>query len=105
MAKQKASQNGGSKDLNKSIENAEIEFPVTFILKAVMDNLGTDDLNKETIVMVLDNQEIKNKYLNSKKSSKGTYTSYHYEVTLISKLQMETMYEQLKTLPGLKFAL
>lgn len=105
MTKPKTSQNGGSKDVVNSIDKAVVEYPVTFVLKAVMDKLGTDDVNKEIISMVLDNLEIKNNYLNCKNSSKGTYTSYNYEVTLINKPQLETMYEQLKTLPGLKFAI
>lgn len=105
MAAMKDSPNGGAKNKQNQFGNAEIEFPVTFVLKAVMDKLGSDEVNMEIIQMVLDNNEIKSKFKNSVNSSKGTYTSYHYEVTLISKLQMETMYAELKTLPGLKFAL
>ncbi len=90
---------------SKEIDNAKIEFPVTFQLKAVMDSSVTDENNKENISAVLESLEIKNKCTGSKKSSKGTYVSYNYQVTLISKLQLETLYDKLKGVPGLKFAI
>ncbi len=105
MTALKAPHNGGSNNGNKDLANAKIEFPVTFQLKAVMDKTSTDDGNKEKIVEVLNSLEIKNKYLDRKASSKGTYTSYNYQVTLVSKLQLETLYDKLKTMPGLKFAI
>ncbi len=105
MTALKAAQNGGSKNSNGKIENVKIDFPVTFQLKAVMDSTSSDDGNKEKINQVLNNLKISNSYVASKASSKGTYTSYHYQVTLVSKLQMETLYEKLKSVPGLKFAI
>ena len=90
---------------NKEIENAKIKFPVTFQLKAVMNSSATDEENKNNISTVLNNLKIKNSCTNSKKSSKGTYISYNYQVTLVSKLQLETLYDNLKSVPGLKFAI
>lgn len=98
-------ENGGAKNGKTLMDKAEIEFPVTFQLKAVLDTTSTDEQNKEKLSHVFTNLKIKNNYVNSKTSSKGTYISYHYQVTLISKLQLETLYDNLKSVPGLKFAL
>lgn len=105
MTKDKTPQNGGGKNGIKKLENVSLEFPATFQLKVVMVATSTDDENKNKISSLLGSLKIVNNYINSKSSSKGTYISYHYNVTLISKSQMETMYQQLKSVPGLKFAI
>ncbi len=98
-------ENGNSTNSNLPMENVQLEFPVTFQLKAVMYTSGSDDENKKKLVDVFNNLKVKNKFTNSKKSSKGTYISYNYKVTLISKAQLETLYENLKSVQGIKFAL
>ena len=110
--KQKFNGNGKGKSLNLTgpsspIDEQEqkIEFPVTYHLKAVMTGTRFDDENKQDIVDVLTGLDIVYSYLDKKVSSKGTYTSFTYRVTLISKDQMYKMYEKLKTIENLKFAL
>ncbi len=88
-----------------AFKGKEIEFPVSFILKAVMNAGSSDKVNKDNIEKVLNNLKISNSFTDSKQSSKGTYTSYHYKVNIESKQQLETMYESLKNVEGLKFAL
>ncbi len=105
MTSDKTPQDNGSADDKKSIENVKIEFPTTFQLKAVLDTTDTDEENMKKLADILESLKIKHSYTNSKTSSKGTYTSYHYQVTLTSKPQMETLYDQLKNVSGLKFAL
>ncbi len=105
MAKIVTPENGKSENINKAIENAKMKFPVTFQLKAVMDSASTDNENQAKLSFVLENLKIKNKYISNNKSSKGNYISYNYQVTLINKLQLETLYIDLKKVPGLKFAL
>jgi putative lipoic acid-binding regulatory protein len=104
--------NGKGKSLNLSgpsspidQQEQQIEFPVTYQLKAVMTGTRYDDENKQDIVDVLSKLDIVHAYLDKKVSSKGTYTSFTYEVTLISKDQMYKMYAQLRTIKNLKFAL
>ena len=108
----KYSGNGHDKKLNltgpsEPVDQQEqnIEFPVTFNLKAVMTGTRFDDENKQDIVDVLTSLEIVYAYVDKKVSSKGTYTSFSYEVTLISKDQMYKMYEELRSIKNLKFAL
>ena len=105
MTKISTPENGKPTGDNNPIENAKIEFPVTFKLKAVMDNSYSEEENKKKIISVLSDLKIKNNFIDLAKSSKGTYTSYHYQITLISKPQMETLYENLKNIPGLKLAI
>jgi putative lipoic acid-binding regulatory protein len=102
MTQKKASDNNNA---NQSIKDAKIEFPVTFELKAVLDASSADDENMKKLSTVFKKLKISNSYINNKKSSKGTYVSYNYKVTLLNKPQLEKLYSDLKSVPGLKFAL
>ena len=95
--------NGNSKH-REVFDREKIEFPISFELKAVMLGTENDDDNKEKLVNVLQNHEIDYKYHNKKLSNKGAYVSYTFEVTLNNKLQMDSMYEDLKRIKELKFA-
>ena len=105
MTQKKATGNGNIVSAEKTMENAKIEFPVTFELKAVLDASGSDKDNMKSLSEVFSRQEISNSYIGNKKSSKGTYVSYNYKVTLQSKPQLEKLYSDLKNVPGLKFAI
>ncbi len=98
-------ENGNLKNLNKEIDGVMIEFPVTFELKVVFDSSATDDENKDELIKVFNKLDIGYSYNGNKKSSKGSYVSYNYKVTLQNKPQLEELYSDLKNLPGLKFAL
>lgn len=87
-----------------SIDGKEIEFPVTYQLKAVMTGTKSDDENKKKLVAIFEKQEISYRYINKKVSSKGAYTSYTYEVTVNSRPQMDALYSELKKIKELKFA-
>lgn len=88
----------------EDLKGQEIEFPVSYQLKAVMLATENDDDNKEKLAKVFTDLDITNKYLDKKVSSKGAYVSFTYEITLESKAQMDKLYEQLKTIKELKFA-
>jgi len=90
---------------DKTMKNAEIEFPVTFELKAVMESSDSDDNNKKKLTDVFKDLATNYSYIGNKKSSKGTYVSYNFKVTLENKPQLEKLYSDLKNVPGLKFAL
>ena len=85
--------------------NKEVIFPVTFMFKAVMDATLSDENNKASLVRVFEKSDIVNLFQHQKLSSKGNYISFTYKVTLVSKQQMYNMYNQLKEIQGLKFAL
>jgi putative lipoic acid-binding regulatory protein len=97
--------NGNTPDTNDAFSGAKLEFPVTFQLKTVLDTSLSSEEQITNIGNILNDLNIANKYLSNKASSKGSYTSYQFEVTIISKPQMETMYDNIKKLPDFKFAL
>ena len=87
------------------LKGQQLDFPVTFNLKAVMTGTRFDDENKQDIVSVFNQLKIPYTYLDKKVSKNGTYTSFTYKITLESKDQMYKMYEQLRAIDNLKFAL
>ena len=87
------------------LKGQNIEYPVTYRLKAVMDGTRFDDENKQDIVGVLKNLNIEYSYVDKKLSSKGNYVSFTYKVTLNSKDQLYKMYEGLRALDSLQFVL
>jgi putative lipoic acid-binding regulatory protein len=98
--------NGNGQQNNRPdiFEGKEIEFPVTFQLKAVM--IGTTDKeNKQKLEKVFEENKVNYAFTEKKESSKGAYTSYTYEVTLNDKAQMDSMYTGLKEIEELKFAI
>ena len=105
MIKKEGSDNGISKNIEDITQDVIIEFPVTFNLKAVISTSTTDKENMANLGVVFNSLKVKNSYIGNKKSSKGTYVSYNYSVTLQDKPQMEKLYSDLKNVPGLKFAL
>ena len=96
--------NGNGKG-NNPFEGKTIEFPVTFTLKAVMDATIPDDDHIAALTEVFKLLDISHNYKNKRLSTKGRYVSFTYLVTLVTKQQMENMYEKLKQIKGLKFAL
>ncbi len=68
--------------------------------------IGTEDEdgNTKKLVKVFTNLQIEHKYLDKKVSSKGSYISYTYEVSIDSREQMNTLYAELKKIKELKFA-
>ncbi len=94
--------NGGAKTAD--IKGKEIEFPVTYQLKAVMTSTENDDDNKEKLVEVFNKLNIPYKYHDKRVSSKGAYVSFTYVVTIEDKAQMNMLYDNLKAIKELKFA-
>ena len=87
------------------MQGQTLKFPVSFNLKAVMTGTRFDDDNKQDIVSVFSKLNIAYTYLDKKVSKNGTYTSFTYKVTISSKDQMYKMYELLRAIENLKFAL
>jgi putative lipoic acid-binding regulatory protein len=90
-----------AKDFNKE----EINYPVKFDFKAMMDGYIADDLNKQALVDAFAKFDIEYIYHDKKISSKGSYVSFTYTITIVNKNIMRDFYEYLKTVEGLKFAL
>ncbi|MDP2722638.1 MAG: DUF493 family protein [Bacteroidales bacterium] len=100
----KKSTNGQPKN-NGIPKKEELHFPVSYVLKAVFDVQADDIINKKGLEELFVQLGIRHSFEGVKISSKGTYKSYSYQVTLNSKAVMEKLYSELKSLPGLKTAL
>jgi putative lipoic acid-binding regulatory protein len=85
--------------------NQKIEYPVSFELKIVFENMLTEERLKQNSEQVFTENKVSFKYLSSKSSSSGNYLSMTYRVRLESQNQLNMLYEALKSLPGLKFAI
>ena len=103
MIKHKNNGNGNLKTTDV-LKGKEIEFPVTYQLKAVMTGTENDDSNKEKLTTVFTGLDIVYSYHDKKVSSKGAYVSFTYIVTVVSKSQMDDLYSRLRLIKELKFA-
>ena len=104
MSKEKISTNGGAKPA-ADFKKEEINYPISFDFKAMMDATINDDDNKQALVDVFDKLGIEHHYHDKKISSKGTYVSLTYKITIVSKEKMQQLYKDIKSVKGLKFAL
>jgi putative lipoic acid-binding regulatory protein len=103
MNKFKKHGNGGVRTA-EVLKGKEIDFPVTYQLKAVMTGTENDDDNKEKLTTIFAELDIVYKYHDKKVSSKGAYVSFTYIITVTDKVQMDNLYSQLKLIKELKFA-
>ena len=95
----------GKKTTVDAFKGKEIEFPVTYQIKAVMTGAENDKENKDKLEHVFKEQHVNFQYVDKKMSSKGAYTSYTYQITLKDKEQMDNLYADLKEIKELKFAI
>lgn len=90
----------------KPLKNQEkLEFPVTFELKVVYETIHNKNELMGNTEALLDQCSVIFSYQSSNSSAKGNYISLTYKVTIVSQEQLNQMYEGLKELPGIKFAL
>ena len=83
----------------------KINFPVTYNFKAMMDATIEDDINKQNIIDAFNKFGIEYLYHDKRLSSKGTYVSFTYKITILNRKLMYDFYNYLKEVRGLKFAL
>ena len=100
-------QSNGKGNLRKleEIKEQPIVYPVSYELKAVMESAVGDEESKEEIVKVFKKHNINFSFLNKKASSKGSYVSFTFKVTIASQSQMHAIYDDLKKINGLRFAI
>ncbi len=87
------------------MNDQEINFPVTFRLKAVLTTSLTDTENEEQLITIFNALNIRYLYRSKNKSREDSYVSFTYEVTLNDRQTMNRLYELLKEIENLKFAL
>jgi putative lipoic acid-binding regulatory protein len=83
----------------------KLKFPVSYHLKAVLEASLGEEQDKKNLESVFISQKVPYSFIEQKPSSKGNYISYTYKVTLHNEQQLDALYNELKGVTGLKFAL
>jgi putative lipoic acid-binding regulatory protein len=102
--KMQKSTNGHPKKFDYPTQG-ELQFPVTYELKVVFDAHSDDTEIKKRLEAIFKQLRISHAFSGIKTSSKGSYRSYSYQVSIVDKTMMDNLYTELKSVPGLKTAL
>lgn len=86
-------------------KDEKVKFPVKFDLKVIMTTQEKDQDNIDLLEPLLKKLNISFGKWSHKPSGKGTYTSYSVSVKIISQEILTQVYNDLKTVPGVKMAL
>ncbi len=86
-------------------EDQKLQFPQHFDIKIIIDAAIAIDNSKKNIASTFDGCKVEFDFVNVRASVKGSYYSFTYSIRLESKSQMDMVYNALKNIPGLKFAL
>jgi len=82
-----------------------VDYPVSFELKVIFNSDTEEEIHRRNLGLVLEDSNVKYSFKKSTKSSKGSFISMTTKVVLESERQMHQMYEKLKLLPGIRFAI
>ena len=82
-----------------------LDFPQSFTIKLIVENILTDRENKKNIEDILLTENIEGSDWSSKVSKEGKYLSYNVAITVLDKEQMERLYTKIKDLPNIKYAI
>lgn len=86
-------------------KDEKVKFPVKFDLKVIMITQEKDQDNIDLLEPLLKKLNISFGKWSHKPSGKGTYTSYSVSVKITSQEILTQLYNDLKTVPGVKMAL
>lgn len=90
---------------NGLADNQEINFPVSFTLKAIFDNSIAEEMHKKELKSLLLRLGIAYKSFSSKLSSNEKYISISVGVKVDDRVTFDKLYVELKNIPGIKYAL
>ncbi|MBN2614143.1 MAG: DUF493 domain-containing protein [Bacteroidales bacterium] len=105
MKKHKLNGNQKKDQASAAMNQEELKFPISYHLKAIFILPEKKEFYMDELAKAFDSLLIEHKLQNEKFSKKGNYVSFTYLVHLDNRVQMEKMYEALKMIEGLKFAL
>jgi len=86
-------------------EKQEVIFPQNFDIKVIVAASVPTDESKANISQVFSKCKTVHSFVSVRSSAKGNYITYTYNIDLDSQEQMNAVYEALKQVPGIKFAL
>jgi putative lipoic acid-binding regulatory protein len=82
----------------------EIEYPVNYDLKVIFETAEAPDIQQRNLELVIEDAGVPHIFISSRHSSKGKYVSLTVNITIRDNDQLQYLYQRLKLLPGIKFA-
>ncbi len=86
-------------------EEKKLIFPLNFDIKVIVVASIPVEESKASISQVFSTCKTVHSFVNIRTSAKGNYITYTYNIDLESQEQMNVVYDALKNVPGIKFAL
>ena len=105
MLDNRSNGNHGQNNISGLPGNKKLKFPVSYHLKAVLEASLGEEQDKKNLEVVFESQKVPYSFIEQRPSTKGNYISYTYKVTLQNEPQLQALYNELKGVTGLKFAL
>ena len=88
-----------------SEEKEKLLFPQNFDIKVIVAAIVPIEESKANISRVFSDCKAVHSFVSARASAKGNYITYTYNIDLESQEQMNAVYDRLKTIPEIKFAL
>lgn len=88
-----------------SEEKEKLLFPQNFDIKVIVAATVPIDESKANIGRVFSDCQTVHSFVSARASAKGNYITYTYNIDLDSQEQMNAVYDGLKNVPEIKFAL
>ena len=82
----------------------KIDFPVNFDLKVIMEMKVPLEENRQALVCIFESLCIQHFEWRTRFSSERNYVSFSVNVLLESQEKMDRLYEEMKKLPQIRFA-
>ena len=83
----------------------KIQFPQNFDIKVIVAAVIPIEESKANISRVFSECRAVHSFVSARASAKGSYITYTYNIDLESQEQMNAVYDGLKSVPEIKFAL
>lgn len=80
-------------------------FPQNFDIKVIVAAIVPIEESKTNISRVFSDCKTVHSFVSARASAKGNYITYTYNIDLENQEQMNAVYDGLKTIPEIKFAL
>ena len=86
-------------------EEKKVIFPQNFDIKIIVEASVPIDECKANISQIFSKCKVVHSFVSVRSSAKGNYITYTYNIDLDNQEQMNAVYDGLKQVPGIKFAL
>lgn len=86
-------------------EKQQIIFPQNFDIKVIVEASIPIDESKANISREFSRCKAIHSFVNIRASAKGSYITYTYNIDIENQEQLNAVYDALKNVPGIKFAL